>query len=85
MSTANDCTTVLNFALALPLEQRETIVRELVISIEADQPKEPGYDQALAEEILKRSAALDNGEDPGVDGDEVMRRIDAIIQRGTAK
>jgi putative addiction module component (TIGR02574 family) len=85
MSTTNDCTNILNSAMELPLEQRETIVRELLISIDAEQPKEPGYDEALAEEILRRTAALDSGEDPGVDGDDVMRRIDAIINRGSAK
>jgi len=82
MSIANDTSAVFDAALALPREKREELVRQLVISIDADQPKHPDYDRLWAEEIQKRWAALESGEDPGIDHDEAMRRKHAAVERG---
>jgi hypothetical protein len=82
MSLANDPSSVFDAALALPLEKREELARELIISIDRDAPKHPDYDWLWAEEIQRRWAALQSGEDPGIDEDEANRRILEAVQRG---
>jgi len=82
MSIANDMSAVFSAALALPRDKREELARQLIISIDADQPKHPDYDRLWAEEIQRRWAALESGEDPGIDHEEAMRRIDAAVERG---
>ncbi|HZZ28535.1 MAG TPA: addiction module protein [Pirellulales bacterium] len=82
MSLANDTSAVFEAALALPLEKREELAKELIISIDRDVPKHPDYDRLWAEEIQLRGEALASGEDPGIDNEEAMRRIQAAVERG---
>jgi putative addiction module component (TIGR02574 family) len=82
MSLANDTSAIFDAALALPREKREELVRELVISLDADQSKDPDYDRLWAEEIQRRWAEYERGEVELVENDEAMRRIERAIQRG---
>jgi putative addiction module component (TIGR02574 family) len=82
MSLANDSASILDAALALPPSEREALVRKLVISLDADQPKHADYDRLWGEEIQRRGDALQSGKDPGLDDVEARRRIHEAAQRG---
>jgi putative addiction module component (TIGR02574 family) len=82
MSLANDASAVFQAALALPLEKREELARELIISVDRDVPKHPDYDRLWAEEIQRRWAEYERGEVELIDHDEVMRRIEKVLQHG---
>jgi putative addiction module component (TIGR02574 family) len=82
MSLANDNTQVFDAALALSRNDREALVRKLVVSLDADQPKHPDYNRLWDEEIQRRGAALDSGQDAGIDESQADQRIREAIQRG---
>ncbi len=82
MSLAPDTSAVFDAALALPLEKRKELARELIISLDRDVPKHSDYDQLWAEEIQRRWAEIERGDVETIDNDEAMRRIEKAIQRG---
>ncbi|MFN0094745.1 MAG: addiction module protein [Dehalococcoidia bacterium] len=76
-----DAAGVLEQALALPEDERWMIAHELLESVPEWGPKEPGYDEAWAEEIKRRVAELDAGA-PTVPWEEVrdaaLARLNAV-------
>lgn len=81
MSLAHDTAAVFDAALALPLEKREELAKELIISIDRDVPKHPDYDRLWAEELQRRGSEIERGEMELIEHDEAMRRIRNAIQR----
>ena len=75
MSLAHDTSAIFDAALALPREKREELVRQLVISLEPDEPKDPDYDRLLREELDRRWVAYERGEVKAVDWREAMAEI----------
>jgi putative addiction module component (TIGR02574 family) len=79
MSLANDASSIFDAALALPRNKREELARQLVISLEPEEPKDPDYDRLLGEEIERRWAAYERGEVQAVDWREALDRVDAEL------
>jgi hypothetical protein len=67
MSLAHDSSAIFDAALALPREKRAELLRELIISMESDEPSNPEYDRLLREELARRWTAFELGEMPAVD------------------
>lgn len=79
MSIANDPSAVLNAALALPREQRTELLREIAISLEPDEPKDPNYDRLLREELDRRWSAYERGEVKAIDWREALDQIEVEL------
>jgi putative addiction module component (TIGR02574 family) len=79
MSLATDTSAIFDAALALPREKREELVRQLVISLEPEEPKDPDYDRLLREELDRRWSAFERGEIQAVDWREALDQIDAEL------
>lgn len=65
-------------ALALPLDERAALARDLLVSL--DEPADPNAEEAWAEEIGRRAEAVANGTATLVDWDEAEKRITARLK-----
>jgi hypothetical protein len=85
MNLANDTFAIFDAALALTREKRAVLLRELLISLEPDMPKDPEYHRLLREEFERCWAMLDRGNLISVDWQDLMREIrQALHARKTA-
>jgi putative addiction module component (TIGR02574 family) len=64
---------ILEEALALSVDERTMLARELLASIEGEH--DAGVDAAWAEEITKRVERFRSGESPGIPWDEAKARL----------
>ena len=69
-------------ALALPLEEREELLSEILGSIEENREE---IDQSWLAEVKRRIAAYERGETQLIDHDEVMRQVDEDLAEMDAK
>ena len=71
---------ILDQALALPIDEREALVDELVSSLQRDMPDD--IEQAWMEEIRQRLALLERGETVAVEWSDARRRLRAKYDIG---
>jgi putative addiction module component (TIGR02574 family) len=73
---------VLQAALALPLDERLTVAREIVLSVEREGAdlSEAEWDAAWADEAERRHREVEEGEVKMIPGDEVMARARALLR-----
>jgi putative addiction module component (TIGR02574 family) len=67
-------------ALALPLDERAALAKELLLSLEEDEPAEAGAEEAWAEEIGRRAQAVADGTATLVDWADAEKRIMARLK-----
>jgi len=67
---------VRELALGLPPKDRATLARELIESLDPDEP-DPGVEDSWIEEIESRAEALDRGEAKSYDGKCRWNKFDA--------
>ena len=75
MSTADD---ILQQALQLPQHERAGLAHQLIVSLDSvdlDEPKEEGYDEAWAAEIQRRLESFDRGETTARPWQEVLAEM----------
>ncbi len=65
-------------ALALPLDERAALAKELLVSL--DEGVEPGVEQAWIEEIGRRADAVADGSATLVDWADAEKRINARLK-----
>jgi Putative addiction module component len=80
MNLAHDTSAIFSAALALPRDKRAELLRELIISMEPDEPISPEYDRLLREELQRRWAAFESGEMQAVDWREALLEIRQELQ-----
>ncbi len=71
----------LGAAADLTKEEREDLVAELLLRLEADAEPEDGYDAAWATEIKRRVDAALTGKSPGIGWQQVRDEIRAELTR----
>lgn len=62
-------------ALALPLDERAALAKDLLLSLDEDGPTTPGAEEAWAEEIGRRAQAVADGSATLVDWADAEKRI----------
>jgi putative addiction module component (TIGR02574 family) len=73
----HDTKSFLDVALELPEQARAEIAARLLESL--DEPSEDGVDEAWADEIARRCAALDSGEAVTSDWNDFRARVERDI------
>lgn len=71
-STALTTEEIRRAALNLPIEDRESLTRDLVTSIEEESSE---IDQSWIDEVMRRLDRYERGETTPIDHDEVMRTV----------
>jgi len=75
-------TEILQAVLALPPDERLTVAREIVLSVESEggDLSEAEWDAAWADEAERRHREVEEGKVKMIPGDEVMARVRAILR-----
>lgn len=76
---------VLEQALELSAEEREVIAVHLLGSLKPAEAEQKEIDEAWADEIEKRAAAVDCGETQLLDASEVFERAYRSLKRGNPR
>jgi hypothetical protein len=83
---APESASIFDAALALPLAQRGALAAKLIESLEEESPPLPDRTPQEWDAIIKaRSDALHRGEAELIDGQEIIDKLDAIIDRAGRK
>jgi len=73
---------ILQAAMALPPEERLSVARQLVLTVEGEggELPEAEWDAAWADEALRRHREVEEGRVKLIPGEEVMARVRAIVR-----